>query len=307
MNQFKLSNGVELPQIALGPAGIGYNPRPASLPQNRLLNLGYRAWRKFIIRPNERKEWINSVAYAFKEGYRLIDNSATYGNMDALKEAIDKSGLRREEIILTTRIDNRTQAKGEKAIRAELETSLKWLGTDYIDILQFHWPVPEHYLATWRVMEQLYREGKCRVIGVANCHEHHLRAIFDIAEIQPQINQIEVHPLFTQKPLIEFCKQNDIQVQSYTPIARFDDRLMRLPVLRRIAQAQNKTIVQVILRWHVQQGLLPVVRSKHPSRINENFEIFDFSLSPDEMDRIDAININARVRYDPDNCDFSIL
>jgi diketogulonate reductase-like aldo/keto reductase len=156
-------------------------------------------------------------------------------------------------------------------------------------------------------MEQLYKDGYCRAIGVANCHRHHLEAIFKIAEIMPAVNQFEVHPLFTQKPLIEYCKSKNIAVEAYTPIARFDDRLVRLPALKEIAKKHRKTIVQVVLRWHIQNGVVPVVRSLNKTRQLENISVFDFELNDGEMKTIDGFNINSRLRYDPDNCDFSIL
>jgi diketogulonate reductase-like aldo/keto reductase len=171
----------------------------------------------------------------------------------------------------------------------------------------FHWPVTGVYLNTWKQMEQLYKEGYCKAIGVANCHQHHLEAIFKIAEIIPAVNQIEVHPLFTQKPLIEYCKSKMIAVEAYTPIARFDDRLVKLPALKKIAQKYNKSVVQVVLRWHIQNGLIPVVRSLNKKRQLENISVFDFELTKEEMQTIDGFNINSRLRYDPDNCDFTIL
>ena len=121
------------------------------------------------------------------------------------------------------------------------------------------------------------------------------------------MNQFEVTPLFTQKELIAFCRERNIQVESYTPLARFDDRLMRLPVLKEIAEKYSKTVTQVILRWHIQLGLIPIVRTLNPEHQKENIDVFDFALTDEEISRIDAININARVRYDPDNCDFRIL
>lgn len=171
----------------------------------------------------------------------------------------------------------------------------------------FHWPVTGYYEAAWKEMVKLYQEGYCKVVGVANCHKHHLEKLFSVSDIIPAVNQIEVHPLFTQKELIRFCWNNNIAVEAYTAIARFDDRLMRLPLLKNIADKYNKTIVQIILRWHIQTGVIPLVRSLNFKRQQENINIFDFQLTKEEMKAIDGININSRLRYDPDNCDFSIL
>ena len=178
---------------------------------------------------------------------------------------------------------------------------------DYVDILQFHWPVTDYYVDTWREMEKLYKEGYVKHLGVANCHQHHLEEIFKICQHKPEIGQFEIHPLFTQKLLIDYYKQHDIQVCAYTPIARFDDRLMRLPLLKRIGEKYSKSVTQVVLRWHIQNGIIPLVRTLNPAHQRENLDVFDFELTESEMKAIDAININSRLRYDPDNCDFSIL
>lgn len=127
------------------------------------------------------------------------------------------------------------------------------------------------------------------------------------SDVCPVVNQVEVHPLFTQKPLLSYCKSQGIQVEAYTAIARFDDRLVRLPMLHKIADKYNKTVVQIVLRWHIQNGVIPVVRSLNKNRQFENISIFDFSLTDEEMKEIDSVNINSRLRFDPDNCDFSIL
>jgi diketogulonate reductase-like aldo/keto reductase len=156
-------------------------------------------------------------------------------------------------------------------------------------------------------MEKLKEEGLVKHLGVANCHQHHLEEIFKICKYRPEIGQFEIHPLFTQKPLIAYYKQQGIVVEAYSPIARYDDRLMRLPLLKHMALKYNKTIVQIVLRWHVQNGVIPLVRSMSKEHQIENFNIFDFELSQEDMAAIDAININSRMRYDPDNCDFSIL
>jgi diketogulonate reductase-like aldo/keto reductase len=234
-----------------------------------------------------------------------LDFSAAYGNEWLIGRAIRDCGIARKNLFLTSRVSNRQQEKGN--IRDELFKTLKYYQTEYVDLYMLHWPVTGIYLDTWKQIEQIYKEGYCRVIGVANCHQHHLEEIFKIAEIIPMVNQIEIHPLFTQKTLIEFCKSKEIAVEAYTPIARFDDRLVRLPALNAIARKYNKTIVQIVLRWHIQNGVIPIIRSLNKRRQLENISIFDFELTEEEMRKIDGFNINSRLRYDPDNCDFSIL
>lgn len=171
----------------------------------------------------------------------------------------------------------------------------------------FHWPVTGHFIETWKVMEEMYEKGYIKNIGVANCNIHHLETLLSVCKIRPVINQVEVHPLFTQKPLIEFCKKEGIQVEAYSPLARNDDRLRRNRVIGALAEKYKKSRTQIIIRWHIENGIIPIPRSMNANRMIHNFNVFDFSLSPDEVESIDSININSRLRYDPDNCDFTLL
>ena len=296
---FTLNNGIEIPCIGNGPAGIGYTPRTIKR------NLIGKVYNRFIGRRIERHAYINAVAHSFKIGFTLLDNSAAYSNATAIRAAIVKSGVDRDNLFITTRISNSAQFSG--TVREEFFKQLEDTGIEKFDLLQFHWPVTDCYVETWKEMIRLQEEGYVRCLGVANCHQHHLETLIDVTGVVPTINQFEVHPLFTQKPLIEYCKSKNIQVEAYTAIARFDDRLMRLPLLKNIAKKYGKTIVQIILRWDIQNGIIPLVRSLNPKRQIENISIFDFELTEEEMKSIDKININARVRYDPDNCDFTIL
>ncbi|MBQ3447578.1 MAG: aldo/keto reductase, partial [Synergistaceae bacterium] len=238
-------------------------------------------------------------------GFRLIDYSAAYGDGKLIGRAIRKSGVKREDLILTTRVSNGAQFTGK--IEDEFFAQLRNFGTDYADILMFHWPVTGCYTGTWLKMLELKEKGYCRVLGAANCNAHHLEELEKASGVLPEIDQFEVHPLFTQKELREYCRAKGIQAESYTPVARFDDRLMRLPVLRKIAEKYSRTVTQVVLRWHIQSGLVPVVRTLNPLHQKENIDVFGFSLTDGEMSVVDSVNINARVRYDPDNCDFTIL
>lgn len=254
----------------------------------------------------ERMEYVSAVANGIRAGFRLIDYSTAYGNGDLIADAIDKSGVSRNDIFLTGRISNGAQFKGVQAIEDQIKRHLEEYRTDHVDVLMFHWPVTGCYEQTWRVVCNAYEKGLAKSVGVANCHRRHIETLMKCG-LKPMINQFEVHPLFTQKDLIKFNQDLGIQVESYTPIARFDDRLMRLPKLKKIAKAHGKTSVQIILRWHIQQGLVPIIRSLNAERQQENYDVFDFELSNDDMSVIDSFNINARVRYDPDNCDFTIL
>lgn len=299
--KIKLNNGVEIPCIGNGPAALGYKSHPKEQSNNIIL----RAYRKFVLSPQMHKEYIDAVAHSFQIGFTLLDYSSSYGDGKLIGEAIKKSGVKREDLFITTRISNNAQR--EHKVRECLMQQLMGMKIEYVDMLMFHWPVTDFYLDTWKEMVQLYKEGFCRCLGVANCHQHHLDALMTVENVVPAIDQFEVHPLFTQKELINYCFSKGIQVEAYTAIARFDDRLMRLPLLKNIATKYNKTVVQVILRWHIQTGTIPLVRSLNKERQIENISIFDFQLTDEEMKAIDGININSRLRYDPDNCDFSIL
>lgn len=287
----------DIPKIGIGPGGAWYS--------GRVNNILKRVYVHFIGVPLLEHKYVNAVANALKLGYRLLDYSSAYGDGKLLQKAIRKSGVQREELYITTRVSNRAQFNGR--VREEFMSFLKNMQLDYVDLLQFHWPVTGLYLDTWREMEKLKDEGLVKHLGVANCHQHHLEEIFKVCKYRPEVGQFEIHPLFTQKPLIAYYKQQGIAVEAYTPIARYDDRLVRLPMLKRLEKKYNKTFVQIILRWHVQNGVIPLVRSLNEKHQIENFSIFDFELSQEDMAAIDAVNINSRMRYDPDNCDFSVL
>lgn len=304
MNKFVLANNVEIPQIGFGP-GIMWQSFPPMRIRSGYFNILDRIYNKLIYSKIDRIRYVEGIVTALNNGYRLLDNSSSYGNLNLLKEAIQKTGLNRNELFITDRISNQAQFK--KNVRDSFFYSLNQLGLDYVDVLQIQWPVTEYYVDTWKELVKLYNEGYCKSIGVANCHQHHLQTLADETGIVPHINQIEVHPLFTQKELVSYCKKHKIQVEAYTPTARFDDRIRRLPLLLNIASNYNKNIVQVILRWHIQNGIIPIVRSFNNIHQISNINIFDFELTSEEMLAIDSININSRLRYDPDNCDFSIL
>jgi diketogulonate reductase-like aldo/keto reductase len=300
----RLNNNKEIPVIGNGPGGLGYSAKYRQ-DKNPIVHFAQRVYNKFYNKVYSENKYVDAVAHSLQIGFTLLDFSAAYGNEQLIGKAIKRSGIARDKLFLTTRVSNRQQLKGN--IREEFFRTLEKYKTDYVDLYMFHWPVTGVYTDTWKQMEQLYKEGYCKAIGVANCHQHHLEEIFKIAEIIPAVNQFEVHPLFTQKPLIEYCKSKNIVVEAYTPIARFDDRLVRLPALNDIAKKYNKSIVQIVLRWHIQNGVIPVVRSLNKKRQLENISVFDFELTNEEMQKIDGFNINSRLRYDPDNCDFSIL
>lgn len=293
-----------MPKMGLGTDDVFYL-RKLPTSKNRYLSFLFRQYQQRILKPRLENKLAETISQAIRMGYRLIDTSAAYHNEAAIGKGIRKSGVPREDLFITTRVTNWQQTNNK--VREGLMQSLKQLGLDYVDLYQFHWPVTGYYLDTWKEIEQLYKEGYVKTIGVANCHQHHLEEIFKICEIPPMVNEVEVHPLFSQKPLIEYCVSKGIRVEAYTPLARNDERLRRNRVLLGLAEKYHKTPLQIILRWHIENGVIPIPRSTNMGRLHQNIDVFDFRLTQEEVESIDRININSRLRYDPDNCDFSLL
>lgn len=302
-NKVKLINDVEIPNICFG----------TDITQYRSIGLR-RVWDnlkchlKIILNHNKYNAIKDlylpkSIKECMKNNFNFFDTSRAYGESEfnlgyCLKD------YNRKDYYIATKVSNSWQFKDD--VRQCLELSLKDLNTDYVDVYLLHWPVTNHWLHSWKVMEELYKEGKCKSIGVCNCNIHHLEELKNHAEIMPMVNEFECHPLFTQNELRTYCKENNIKVMAYTSTARMDERLKKTSLVP-IAKKYNKTIAQIILRWHIQIGNIPIVNSTKPNHIRENIQIYDFELTTDEIKSITAININSRLRYDPDNCDFTQL
>ncbi len=300
MEKIKLSNSYELPNICMG-TGVTHTYN-----YNSLISTG-RYWITNAIKNKKRlkKDYYlsNVIDVAMKNNCNMFDTSRAYGGSEhVLGKTLKK--YKRSDYYIVTKVSNTDQYSGN--IRDALEKSLKELSVDYLDLYLLHWPVKDKYIDSWKQLERFYEEGLCKAIGVCNCNIHHLERINASCNISPMINQFECHPLFTQNELREFCKSKNIQVMAYTSTARMDERLYKT-VLYGIAKKYNKTITQVILRWHQQIGNIPIVSSSSVKHMKENTLINDFTLSDNEINSIMAININSRLRYDPDNCDFTKL
>ncbi|AKI93505.1 glyoxal/methylglyoxal reductase [Bacillus subtilis] len=263
----KLHNGVEMPWFGLG-----------------------------VFKVENGNEATESVKAAIKNGYRSIDTAAIYKNEEGVGIGIKESGVAREELFITSKVWNEDQ--GYETTLAAFEKSLERLQLDYLDLYLIHWPGKDKYKDTWRALEKLYKDGKIRAIGVSNFQVHHLEELLKDAEIKPMVNQVEFHPRLTQKELRDYCKAQGIQLEAWSPLMQ--GQLLDNEVLTQIAEKHNKSVAQVILRWDLQHEVVTIPKSIKEHRIIENANIFDFELSQEDMDKIDALNKDERVGPNPD-------
>ena len=264
-----LNNGVEMPQL-----GFGVFLVPAD-------------------------EVVAPVRSALDAGYRLIDTATLYGNEEGVGRAIAESGIPRDEIFITTKVWNSDQGY-DRTLEA-FDHSMKLLGLDVLDLYLIHWPTPERdlYADTWRALEQIYADGRVRAIGVSNFHVPHLERVLAEGGVVPAVNQVELHPGLPQDELRAFNAQHGIATEAWSPIGRGKGLLDRAEV-RAIASTHDKTPAQVVLRWHIQLGVIAIPKSVRPERIRENLDIFDFELASDEIAALSALDGPGRVGPDPD-------
>ncbi len=236
-----------------------------------------------------------SVVDAIQTGYRLIDTAASYGNEEAVGKAIERSGVPRGELFVTTKLWV-SDAGYEKARRA-FDRSLKRLGLDYLDLYLIHQPYGDVYGA-WRAMEELYREGRAKAIGVSNFHPDRLIDLILHNEVPPAIDQVETHPFHQQVETQEFLRENDVQIESWGPFAEGKNGVFENDVLKSIGAKFGKTVAQVILRWLTQRGVVAIPKSVRKDRMAENFDIFDFELGGEDMDAIRALETGRSLFFD---------
>ncbi len=248
----------------------------------------------------EGSEVENSVKWAIEAGYRSIDTAALYGNEKGVGKAIKESGVSRSDIFLTSKVWNSDQGY-DQTIKA-FNASLEKLGTDYLDLYLIHWPVVGKYKETWHAMENLHKEGKIRAIGVSNFLVHHLQDLMSYASVVPAVDQVEFHPYLQQPDLQKFCQENEIRLEAWSPIMK--GKVMDIKELIEIGKKYDKTPVQVTLRWEQQKGIVVIPKSVHKERIYENAQIFDFDLTDEEIEKIDALDKHDRLGPDPDHFDF---
>ena len=245
-------------------------------------------------------ETIDTIKYALKVGYRFIDTASFYGNEEWIGKAIKESKIKRENIFLATKVWNDSHGY-DKAIDS-FEKSMKKLDIDYLDLLLVHWPTKLNK-ETWRAFESLYELGKVRAIGVCNFKIGHLEELRKTAKIMPMVNQIEVHPCFSQKEIVNYCNNYKIQVIGWSPIMK--GQLLEVPLMIDLAEKYNKTIAQIALRWHIQKGIIPIPKSSHYGRIADNIDIFNFELSEEDMIKIDKLDRNETVSGIPENTTYN--
>ncbi|MCU1416459.1 MAG: aldo/keto reductase [Schumannella sp.] len=255
----------------------------------------------FRVDPDETERIVTD---ALEVGYRHIDTAAIYGNEIGVGRAIQKSGIDRDELFVTTKLWNSDQGT-QSAIDA-MDLSLEKLGLDYVDLYLIHWPRPDldRYLESWLTLEQLQAEGKSRSIGVSNFHRPHLEKVLAGGSVVPAVDQLELHPAFAQRELRAFGAEHGIQIEAWGPLGQGKYDLFGEKAVQDAAAAHGATPAQVVIRWHLQNGIIVFPKSNSRERIAENFDVFGFELTADELASIDALDRGLRVGGDPDTSTF---
>jgi len=259
MQNVKLSNGVEMPLEGFG-----------------------------VFQVPDLTECEKAVSETLDVGYRLIDTAAAYFNEEAVGKAIKKSGIKRDELFITTKLW--IQDAGYENAKKAFQTSLDKLGLDYLDLYLIHQPFSDYY-GSWRAMEELYEQGKIRAIGVCNFYPDRLADLCLNAKIKPMVNQVEIHPFFQQQKSIDVMKEFGVQPEAWGPFAEGKFGIFENEVLTEIAKKYNKTSAQVILRWNIQRGVVVIPKSVRKERMEQNFDIWNFELSNEDMNKISTLDM----------------
>lgn len=305
MKYITLSNGYKLPNLCFGTDIVNYCISTKGQYKQKIKHI----IRAIIGRDDKKYKRDQGIIQcsnkAVEYGCNFFDTSRAYGGSERmLQDALKKNN--RNDFFICTKLDNYSQIHDIPA-RDVLMESMRQLGVDYIDVYLLHWPVEGKYLNYWKQLEQLYKYGLVKAIGVSNCKIHHLEAIKAIAEIMPMINEVELHPLLSEIELRKYCVENNIQIMAYTSTARLDFRLKASKRMRAICDDTGKNLSQIILRWHIQNGVIPIFNTSSINHFKSNVDVYDFQLTDKQMRIIDGMNINSRTRYDSDNCEWDIL
>lgn len=270
-----LNNGITIPQLGFG---------------------------VFQVPPEDTRE---ATLTAFEVGYRHIDTAEMYGNEKGVGEAVRDSGIPRDDIFITSKLNNGFHDYDD-ALKA-LDGTLADLGVEQIDLFLIHWPLPEvgDYVQTWKALEKAYADGKARAIGVSNFQQAHLQRLFDETDVVPAVNQIEVHPYFVNHDVWAYGREHAIPTEAWSPIAQ--GNVLDDAELKRIADAAGKSVAQVVLRWHIQRGNIIFPKSVTPERVKANFDIFDFELSSADVDAITALDKGEEGRNGPNPDTFDMI
>ncbi|HSD63419.1 MAG TPA: aldo/keto reductase [Ignavibacteriaceae bacterium] len=266
----KLNNNIEIPRLGLG---------------------------VYLSKPG--KETFNAVTWALQAGYRHIDTARAYKNEGDVGKAVKESNIKREDVFITTKLWNQDQGY-ESALKA-FDASMDDLGFDYVDLYMIHWPVEEKRRDSWRALEKIYKEGRAKAIGVSNYTIKHLKEMDSYTGIKPAMNQVEFHPFLYQEDLLEYCRIKNVQLEAYSPLVRaerFDD-----PNILETAQKYSKSAAQIMIRWSLQHDLVAIPKSVHRERIIENADVFDFEISENDMEKLNSLNEELRIAWDPTNVD----
>lgn len=258
----------------------------------RIPQLGFGVWQV------DNADSVRVVSTALETGYRSIDTAALYGNEEGVGEALRRSGIERGELFVTSKLWNSDQGF-DRTLRA-FDATLARLKLEFVDLYLVHWPMPgrDLYVQTWKALERLYAEGRVRAIGVSNFQRPHLERVLEEGGIAPMVNQIELHPALVQEPLREFHAEHGIATEAWSPLGQ--GNLVDHPTIATIAEAYHRTPAQVIIRWHLQLGNIAIPKSATPERIRTNFQVFDFDLAEDDLEKISGLNTGHRFGPDPD-------
>lgn len=269
-----LNNGIEIPMLGLGTYKIGKTDN----------------------------EVYNAVRNALDLGYRHIDTATLYQNEAPIGKAIRESGIPREDIFVTTKLWGDDILRNR--INQAFDESMQLLDIGYIDLYLVHWPVKDRLVSTWREMEKIYASEKVKAIGVSNHLQHHLDEILDVANVLPMANQVEIHPYVVLDDLVDFCEENAIVCEAWSPLGSNKVPLLEEKILREIGEKYGKSSAQVVLRWNVERGVIAVPKSSNKERQAANIDIFDFKLTPEEVQLINSLDKNYRTGIHPDEIGF---